>query len=153
MKKIELEDKLKELIKPLVDEQGYEFYHVEYVKENNEYYLRVYIDSDNGISLNDCEKISRLVSNLMDESDPIEDQYYLEVSSPGIDRQLFTNEHMLKSIGFKVVARLLKAVNGEKVIKGTLSEIKEDEIVILRDNNSIIIPKDKIKSINIEGEI
>jgi ribosome maturation factor RimP len=153
MKKIELEDKLKELIKPLVDEQGYEFYHVEYVKENNEYYLRVYIDSDNGISLSDCEKISRLVSNLMDESDPIEGQYYLEVSSPGIDRQLFTNEHMLKSIGSKVVARLLKAVNGEKVIKGTLSEIKEDEIVILRDNNSIIIPKDKIKSINIEGEI
>lgn len=153
MKKIELEDKLKELIKPLVDEQGYEFYHVEYVKENNEYYLRVYIDSDNGISLSDCEKISRLVSSLMDESDPIEGQYYLEVSSPGIDRQLFTNEHMLKSIGSKVVARLLKAVNGEKVIKGTLSEIKEDEIVILRDNNSIIIPKDKIKSINIEGEI
>ncbi|MNI78006.1 hypothetical protein D3C73_1343500 [compost metagenome] len=60
---------------------------------------------------------------------------------------------MIKSIGSKVVARLLKAVNGEKVIKGTLSEIKEDEIVILRDNNSIIIPKDKIKSINIEGEI
>lgn len=153
MKKIELEDKLKELIKPLVDEQGYEFYHVEYVKENNDYYLRVYIDSDNGISLSDCEKISRLVSNLMDESDPIEGQYYLEVSSPGIDRQLFTNEHMIKSICSKVVARLLKAVNGEKVIKGTLSEIKEDEIVILRDNNSIIIPKDKIKSINIEGEI
>ncbi|ERK30433.1 ribosome maturation factor RimP [Clostridium intestinale] len=153
MKKIELEDKLKELIKPLVDEQGYEFYHVEYVKENNEYYLRVYIDSDNGISLSDCEKISRLVSNLMDESDPIEGQYYLEVSSPGIDRQLFTNEHMLKSIDSKVVTRLLKAINGEKVIKGTLSEVKEDEIVILRDNNSIIIPKDKIKSINIEGEI
>lgn len=153
MKKIELEDKLKELIKPLVDEQGYEFYHVEYVKENNEYYLRVYIDSDNGISLSDCEKISRLVSNLMDESDPIEGQYYLEVSSPGIDRQLFTNEHMLKSIDSKVVTRVLKAINGEKVIKGTLSEVKEDEIVILRDNNSIIIPKDKIKSINIEGEI
>ncbi|QLY82023.1 ribosome maturation factor RimP [Clostridium intestinale] len=153
MKKIELEDKLKELIKPLVDEQGYEFYHVEYVKENNEYYLRVYIDSDNGISLSDCEKISRLVSSLMDESDPIEGQYYLEVSSPGIDRQLFTNEHMLKSIDSKVVTRLLKAINGEKVIKGTLSEVKEDEIVILRDNNSIIIPKDKIKSINIEGEI
>jgi len=153
MKKIDLENKLKELIKPLVDEQGYEFYHVEYVKENNEYYLRVYIDSDNGISLNDCEKISRLVSNLMDESDPIEDQYYLEVSSPGIDRQLFTNEHMLKSIDSKVVTKLLKAINGEKVIKGILSEVKEDEIVILRDNNSIIIPKDKIKSINIEGEI
>lgn len=153
MKKIDLENKLKELIKPLVNEQGYEFYHVEYVKENNEYYLRVYIDSDNGISLNDCEKISRLVSNLMDESDPIEDQYYLEVSSPGIDRQLFTNEHMLKSIDSKVVTKLLKAINGEKVIKGILSEVKEDEIVILRDNNSIIIPKDKIKSINIEGEI
>lgn len=153
MKKIDLENKLKELIKPLVDEQGYEFYHVEYVKENNEYYLRIYIDSDNGISLNDCEKISRLVSNLMDESDPIEDQYYLEVSSPGIDRQLFTNEHMLKSIDSKVVTKLLKAINGEKVIKGILSEVKEDEIVILRDNNSIIIPKDKIKSINIEGEI
>jgi ribosome maturation factor RimP len=60
---------------------------------------------------------------------------------------------MLKSIDSKVVTRLLKAINGEKVIKGTLSEVKEDEIVILRDNNSIIIPKDKIKSINIEGEI
>lgn len=153
MKKIELEDKLKELIKPLVNEQGYELYHVEYVKENNEYYLRIYIASDNGISLNDCEKVSRLVSDLLDKSDPIEDQYYLEVSSPGIDRQLFTNEHMIKSINSKVVTRLLKAINGEKIIKGILSEVKEDEIVILRDNNSIIIPKDKIKSINIEGEI
>ena len=153
MKKLELEDKVKDLIKPLVEEQGYEFYHLEYVKENNEYYLRIYIDSSEGISLNDCEKVSRLVSVLLDEKDPIKDQYYLEVSSPGIDRELFTEEHMVKSINSKVVVKVLKAINGEKVIKGILSEVKEDEIVILRDNNSIIIPKDKIKSINIQGEI
>lgn len=153
MKKVDLENKVNELVKPIVEEQGYELYHVEYIKESNEYYLRIYIDSPNGISLSDCEKVSRLVSAMLDESDPIKDQYYLEVSSPGIDRELFTHEHMVKNINFKVFVKLLKAINGEKNIKGILSEVESDEIVILRDESNIIIPKDNIKSINIEGEI
>lgn len=153
MKNTDIEQRLNELVKPIADEQGYELYHVEYVKENNENYLRVYIDSENGITLTDCEKISRLTSDMLDEKDPITEQYYLEVSSPGIDRQLFTHEHMVKNINSKVFIKLSKAVNKDKNIKGILSEVNEMEIVVLRDENSITIPKEYIKSINIEGEI
>ncbi|MDD7793792.1 ribosome maturation factor RimP [Clostridium sp. 'White wine YQ'] len=149
----EIENKLHELVKPIVEDNGYELYHVEYVKEQNEYYLRIYIDSTNGISLNDCETVSRAVSDMLDVTDPIKDQYYLEVSSPGIDRQLFTEEHIAKSIGLQVLVKLSKAVDGHKNIKGKLLETTENEIIVENDNDKVTIPKEKIKTINIIGEI
>ena len=129
-----------------------EIYHIEYVKENGDYYLRIYIDKDGGIALSDCEALSRRVSDVMDEKDPIKDAYFLEVSSPGLNRTLFTDDHFKKQIGKEIMVRFTKSLNGRKNIKGILKEVNDDSVIIETDD-LITIPKDKIKSANLEGEI
>ena len=152
MKNDALVNEIYEMVKPIADELNYDIYHVEYVKENGELYLRIYIEKDGGITLSDCEALSRRVSDLMDEKDPIKDPYFLEVSSPGLNRTLFTAEHYKRFIGREVMVKFTKSVDGKKNIKGILKEVNEDSIVVEADQ-LINIPKDKIKSVNIEGEI
>ena len=152
MKNDALVNEIYEIVKPIADELNYDIYHVEYVKENGELYLRIYIEKDGGITLSDCEALSRRVSDLMDEKDPIKDPYFLEVSSPGLNRTLFTEEHYKRFIGREVMVKFTKSVDGKKNIKGILKEVNEDSIVVEADQ-LINIPKDKIKSVNIEGEI
>ena len=152
MKNDALVNEIYEMVKPIADEHNYDIYHVEYVKENGELYLRIYIEKDGGITLSDCEALSRRVSDLMDEKDPIKDPYFLEVSSPGLNRTLFTEEHYKRFIGREVMVKFTKSVDGKKNIKGILKEVNEDSIVVEADQ-LINIPKDKIKSVNIEGEI
>ncbi|MDT8716423.1 ribosome maturation factor RimP [Clostridium sp. 19966] len=144
-------EKLNELIKPIVDELGYELYFIDYVKEDGEYYLRVYIDDEKGITLEDCEKVSRPISDMLDIEDPITDAYYLEVSSPGIYRTLFNDLHLKKYVGYEVCAKLKSSINGNKQIRGELTNFNEDIIVIKQDKSLIEINRDKIKSINLEG--
>lgn len=152
MKNDALVNEIYEMVKPIADELNYDIYHVEYVKENGELYLRIYIEKDGGITLSDCEALSRRVSDLMDEKDPIKDPYFLEVSSPGLNRTLFTEEHYKRFIVREVMVKFTKSVDGKKNIKGILKEVNEDSIVVEADQ-LINIPKDKIKSVNIEGEI
>ena len=152
MKNDALVNEIYEMVKPIADELNYDIYHVEYVKENGELYLRIYIEKDGGITLSDCEALSRRVSDLMDEKDPIKDPYFLEVSSPGLNRTLFTEEHYKRFIGREVMVKFTKSVDGKKNIKGILKEVNEDSIVV-EAYQLINIPKDKIKSVNIEGEI
>ena len=152
MKNDALVNEIYEMVQPIADELNYDIYHVEYVKENGELYLRIYIEKDGGITLSDCEALSRRVSDLMDEKDPIKDPYFLEVSSPGLNRTLFTEEHYKRFIGREVMVKFTKSVDGKKNIKGILKEVNEDSIVVEADQ-LINIPKDKIKSVNIEGEI
>ena len=152
MKNDALVNEIYEMVKPIADELNYDIYHVEYVKENGELYLRIYIEKDGGITLSDCEALSRRVSDLMDEKDPIKDPYFLEVSSPGLNRTLFTEEHYKRFIGREVMVKFTKSVDGKKNIKGILKEVNEDSIVVEAEN-LMNIPKDKIKSANIEGEI
>ena len=152
MKNDALVNEIYEMVKPIADELNYDIYHVEYVKENGELYLRIYIEKDGGITLSDCEALSRRVSDLMDEKDPIKDPYFVEVSSPGLNRTLFTEEHYKRFIGREVMVKFTKSVDGKKNIKGILKEVNEDSIVVEADQ-LINIPKDKIKSVNIEGEI
>ena len=147
-----LVNQIYEMVKPIADELNYEIYHIEYVKENGEYYLRIYIEKDDGIALSDCEALSRRVSDLMDEKDPIKDAYFLEVSSPGLNRTIFTNDHYKRFVGREVMVRFIKSIDGKKNIKGILKEVNEDNIVVESDV-LVNIPKDKIKSANIEGEI
>ena len=152
MKNDALVNEIYEMVTPRADELNYDIYHIEYVKENGEFYLRIYIEKDGGITLSDCEALSRRVSDLMDEKDPIKDPYFLEVSSPGLNRTLFTEEHYKRFIGREVMVKFTKSVDGKKNIKGILKEVNEDSIVVEADQ-LINIPKDKIKSVNIEGEI
>ena len=152
MKNDALVTQIYEMVKPISDELNYEIYHVEYVKENGEYYLRIYIEKEGGITLSDCEALSRRVSDLMDEKDPIPEAYFLEVSSPGLNRTIFTEEHYKRFIGREVMVRFTKAIDGKKNAKGILKEVNEDNIIVEADT-LISIPKEKIKSANIEGEI
>ena len=152
MKVNALVEQIAEIVKPIAEELSYGIYHIEYVKESGEYYLRIYIEKDGGVLLNDCEALSRRVSDVLDEKDPITDAYFLEVSSPGLNRTLFTNEHYTRFIGSEVLVKLAKAVEGTKTIKGILKENNESSITI-EGAEEINIPKDKIKSVNLEGEI
>lgn len=152
MKNDALVTQIYEMVKPISDELNYEIYHVEYVKENGEYYLRIYIEKEGGITLSDCEALSRRVSDLMDEKDPIPEAYFLEVSSPGLNRTLFTEAHYKRFVGREVMVKLTKAIEGKKSIKGILKEVNEENVIVEADT-LISIPKDKIKSANIEGEI
>ena len=152
MKVDALIEKIYQLVRPVADELNYEIYHIEYVKENGEYYLRIYIDKEGGISLTDCESLSRRVSDIMGEEDPISVAYFLEVSSPGLNRGLFTDEHYKKQIGKEVLVRFTKALGGRKNVKGILKEVKENSVVVEADT-LVEVPKDKIKSANLEGEI
>ena len=153
MKKNILVEKIEELIKPIISELLYELYYVEYIKENGEFYLRIYIDKEEGrISLDDCAAVSGRVSEILDVKDPIEDAYYLEISSPGLNRGLYKDEHFKKFIGREVLIKLTGSINGVKSIQGILEEVLE-EIIVIDAEMKVEIPKDKIKYANLQGEI
>ena len=153
MKKNVLIEKIEELVKPIISELLYELYYVEYIKENGEFYLRIYIDKkDDRISLDDCVAVSRRVSEILDTEDPIEEAYYLEVSSPGLNRGLYKEEHFKKFIGREVLVKLTSSINGTKSVKGILKDVLEDSIVVEAETEVKIL-KDKIKFANLEGEI
>ncbi|EES50732.1 ribosome maturation factor RimP [Clostridium botulinum] len=153
MRKDMLLEKVEVLVKPIVEELSYELYYLEYVKENGEYYLRIYIDKEeDSISLNDCEKVSRRVSEMLDVEDPIEDSYYLEVSSPGLNRGLYKEEHFKKFIGREVLVRFNGSLEGMKKIQGILKDA-DNEFITVEAEKELKIPTEKIKGANLEGEI
>ncbi|KEI01413.1 ribosome maturation factor RimP [Clostridium botulinum] len=145
-------DKINELVRPIVEGLNYELYYIEYVREQNENYLRIYIDSSKGINLEDCQKVSRKVSDMLDEKDPIEDGYYLEVSSPGIERVLHTDEHLHKYINNQIVIKLAKLFEGSREHQGKLLSFNDESVTIEKDNENISIPRDRIKKIILKGE-
>ena len=152
MDKKSLISSIEEFTKPLAQELGYELYHIEYTKENGEYYLRIYIDKEGGISLDDCEALSRKVNPILDEKDPIDAQYYLEVSSPGLNRGLYTDEQFKRYIGREILVKLSSSINNTKTIKGKLKDITSDSIIVTSESD-ITIQKDKIKSANLDDDI
>ena len=118
-------DKVREIIQPTADELGYYLWNVEYVKEGADFVLRVTIDrfdTEEGITIDDCEAMSRAIDPILDEHDPIPDQYLLEVSSPGIERELTRDDHFELCVGEKVEVRLFAPVDGSRVWVGILGE-------------------------------
>ena len=128
------ESKTEELIQPLVDEKGFELVDVEFVKEGSEWYLRVYIDKDGGISVNDCEEISRAFNEILDREDYISEQYIFEVSSPGLTRPLKKEKDYKRSIGKLVDVKLYKSVDKAKEYTGVLSAFDENTVTLEGDN-------------------
>ena len=108
------------LAEPIAKERGCYIYDVEFVKEGGAYFLRIFADRDGGIDLDECEAISRALSTKLDEADPIKQNYYLEVSSPGIERKLKTKEHFDRYIGEVIDIGLYKQVNGSRQLSGVL---------------------------------
>ncbi len=127
-----------DLAEPIVKECGCYIYDVEFVCEGGIYFLRIYADKDGGITLDECEEISRALSKKLDEADPIKQNYYLEVSSPGIERKLKQPEHFERYLGETVDVGLYKAINGSKQITATLSGYEDGVISLTLSNGEEI---------------
>ena len=113
-----------ELAQPLADQLGYILWDVEYVREGADYYLRITLDSEEGITLDDCERFSRAIDPVLDEADPISDAYHLEVSSPGIERELKTAAHIEACCGWDVEAKLFSPLDGTRIWTGVTFKYK-----------------------------
>ena len=121
---------------PIVQAQGCCLWDVEYVREAGQWFLRVYIDKPEGVSINDCEAVSRPLSDALDEADPIEGSYVLEVSSAGADRPLKRPEHFARFMGSQVEVRLYRALEGRKEYVGALSGWEDGNVTIQADGES-----------------
>ena len=124
------EAKTEELLTPIVEQYGVSIYDVEYVKEGSDWYLRAYIDKPEGVNIQDCENVSRALSDALDREDFIEEAYILEVSSPGLGRTLKKDKHLEKSIGQEVEIKLYKAVDKQKEFSGILKSFDADVITL-----------------------
>ena len=139
-----IEEKVEALVKDKIQELGYELYDVQYAKEGKDYYLRIFIDNGNGIDLNDCEKVSNGINDMLDKENYIKEQYFLEVSSPGIERVLRKNEHLEKQLGKEIYAKLFKPLNNKKEYIGILESYNDNEINLMIDEESINIDRKNI---------
>jgi ribosome maturation factor RimP len=165
MGKKKITDMVSELAGEYLAENGYELYNTEFVKEGRDWFLRIYIDKAAAaaageqaaeqddeaaepayISTDDCEKVSRFLSEKLDESDPIEQNYYLEVSSPGMDRPLITPEHYERYVGHEVEIKLYKAIDGVKNIAGTLESFDRESGALVVNSPQITAGKKGKKS-------
>ena len=127
-----------EMMADFLAAEGYELYNIEFVKEGKDWFLRVYVDIASGegyIGTEDCEKVSRFLSEKLDEEDPIEQNYYLEVSSPGMDRPLLTKAHYERYVGSEVEIRLYKGKDGTKNIQGVLDSIEGETVTVTDHDN------------------
>lgn len=125
-----IEENVETLIMPIIENLGYSLYDVQYVKEGKDYYLRVFIDKKEAISLEDCEKVNNAITDILDEKNYIKDQYFLEISSPGIERILRKDKHFEENIGKKVCVNLFKPIEKEKQLIGILEKYDENNIYI-----------------------
>ncbi len=134
-----IEEKVENLVKKKIEDIGYELYDVLYIKEGKNYTLRIVIDNEKGIGLDDCEKVNNEITDLLDEANYIKDQYYLEVSSPGIERLLRKDWQLKKYIGEEVEIKLFKKDdNGFKEYQGILKEVTEEYLKVEQETEYAI---------------
>lgn len=138
-----------ELLAPIVEKFEVELVDVEYVKELGHFYLRVYIDKEGGVAINDCEAVSRAFEEVLDEKDPIMDAYILEVSSPGLDRPLKKDKDYERSIGKDVEFKLYKAVDGQKEFVGTLKSYTKTDMVVEIDGSDKTFERNAVAHIRL----
>lgn len=139
---------VRELVLPTAEEQGIVLWDVEFVKEGAKRILRITIDSDEGINIEQCERFHRAIDPLLDEADPIEESYYLEVSSPGIERELKTDEHIRACVGEKVEIKLYAPRDGAKSFVGVLGGLDaEGRVRLDREGEELVFEKNGIAKI------
>ena len=143
-----LEEKVEELVTPKINSIGYRVYDVMYVKEGKDNYLRIFIDNDEGISLNDCEKVNDEITYMLDEANYIKDQYFLEISSPGVERNIRKNEHLQESLGMEITVKLFKPIEKKKEYNGILKSFSEEVVTLIVENEEVSIPRNIISSMN-----
>lgn len=142
--KINIQQVITELAKPIVEDLNYELVDVEFVKEGANWYLRIYIDKSGGIGIDDCQSVSEKISDILDEKDPIEQSYYLEVSSPGLERPLKTERDFIKYKGELVEIKVFQPIDGKKIFEGELVGLIDGNIVITQDGKTLEFEKNKV---------
>ncbi|WP_027963227.1 ribosome maturation factor RimP [Halalkalibacillus halophilus] len=142
-----------EIVQPIVEELSLELVEVEFVKEGKNHFLRVYVDKDGGVDIEDCEKVSEKLSEKLDEEDPIEQAYYLEVSSPGVERKLKKKEDFTKFTGSHIFVKTYEPIDGEKEFYGDLKDFVNDEVILIvkikTREKEIVIPYEKVANAHI----
>ena len=141
-----IEEKVQKLITQAIEDLGYELYDVEYLKEGKDYHLCIYIDKDDGIDISDCEKVNEVINPILDKADYIKDQYFLEVSSTGLEKNLRKKEHYLKQIGNEIEVRLYSKIDNKKVIQGILKEYNDEFLILQTHQDEIKIKLAQIAS-------
>ncbi len=149
MKSNVIVEKLHEKVSNIAERLGFELYYLEYVREGGQNILRVYIDNDNGVALNNCVEVSKAVGEMLDVEEPINEEYNLEVSSPGIFRTLFTEEHFNKYIDSDVAVKLSALIEGKKKFEGVLKGFDGENLVLKVENSEIILPRSKVSVVTL----
>jgi ribosome maturation factor RimP len=152
MKKNRVEELVYQLAEPVAAGIDLELVDVEYVRERDGWYLRIYIDKETGVGLDDCEKMSRAIEKILDDQDPIPHSYRLEVSSPGIERPLVRSSDFLKYKGKRVLIKTYNSIDGSKKFDGTLLGLEQDIVVIEVSGKTVKIPIEGISKANLVFE-
>lgn len=139
-----IEKKTVELLRKAIIDLGYDLYDVEYIKEGKEYHLCIYIDKPDGININDCEKVNDAINPILDEADYIAEQYFLEVSSAGLEKKLRKKEHFEKQIGNKIEVNLYSKLDNTKNLQGVLKECNDEFLLLHVDDKDIKISFNQI---------
>ncbi len=144
------EEKTLKLLEPIAQSNGVEIYDVEYVEEAGEWYLRAYIDKEGGVTIDDCEAVSRALSDALDRDEFIDDAYYLEVSSPGLGRQLKKDKHFEKSIGEEVELKTYKPIDKVKEFEGVLKSFDAETVTLDINGKDVSFNRKDIAKINLK---
>ena len=143
--------RVEEIIKPFAEELGIEIWDVRFAKEGADWYLRIFIDKQGGVSIDDCVDLTHAITKPLDEEDPIAQSYILEVSSPGIERELTREEHFAKSIGSPVMIRAIRPIDGTRDFKGIMTSYKDKKITVkLNDGNEITFDKKDVSHVKLD---
>ncbi len=148
-KREEYEQRTEKLVMPIIEANKFELVDVEYVKEAGNWYLRVYVDKEGGIAVDDCEVVSRALSDLLDAEDFVEDSYILEVSSPGLGRPLKKEKDFVRSVGKEVDIHLYKSIDRQKEFTGVLKSWTKDEIVLQIDDADVTFDRTNVALIRL----
>lgn len=143
---------IERLLKPLIENLGYEFWGCEYLAQGKHSLLRVYIDKRNGITIEDCERVSKQVSAILDVEEPITGNYHLEISSPGIPRPLFYKEQYLHYLGHEIAIKLYKPINGSRKLSGKILSVEDETVKIENEDGQLEIQLSQIVKANLIGE-
>ena len=142
-----------ELLEPVITALGYEMLGIEYFKQKDGSLLRLYIDSDAGITIDDCTRVNHQVIGVLDVHDPIKERYHLEISSPGLDRPLFTLKQFQRFLGQQVKIKLREKIDERRKFTGVIKAIEETAVLVSEEGNDYLIPADVIDSAHLVPEI
>lgn len=142
-----IEERVENLVRSTIEKLGYTLYDVEYAKEGKNYFLRIYIDREEGIGLDDCEKTTNAINDILDKADYIKNEYFLEISSPGIEKILRKDSHLEANIGKQVEIKLFKPIDKEKIISGLLIKFDSEAVYVKIGTNEKRIERTQIAQI------